>query len=138
MLRRTTFGIGMLMISSLIVAQVWAHTPLCSCYDNGDGTVTCEGGFSDGSSAAGVQSGSPASQEVVAVVDGTVSRPGAGGPEGAPPAAETATHIAKRSSAGRVAGTATDRIRRVVKKPCSTWWFPTTNDTADPLPRCGP
>lgn len=31
-----------------------AHTPLCSCYDNGDGTVTCEGGFSDGSSAAGV------------------------------------------------------------------------------------
>jgi hypothetical protein len=33
----------------------WAHTPLCSCYDNGDGTVTCEGGFSDGSSASGVQ-----------------------------------------------------------------------------------
>ncbi|NWH04654.1 hypothetical protein HXW94_06580 [Desulfobacter latus] len=32
-----------------------AHTPLCSCYDNGDGTVTCEGGFSDGSSAAGVE-----------------------------------------------------------------------------------
>ncbi|EFK09143.1 conserved hypothetical protein [delta proteobacterium NaphS2] len=31
-----------------------AHTPLCSCYDNGDGTITCEGGFSDGSSAAGV------------------------------------------------------------------------------------
>ncbi|WP_321491708.1 hypothetical protein [uncultured Desulfobacter sp.] len=35
------------------VAQ--AHTPLCSCYDNGDGSVTCEGGFSDGSSAAGVE-----------------------------------------------------------------------------------
>ncbi|PIE73637.1 MAG: hypothetical protein CSA20_02195 [Deltaproteobacteria bacterium] len=33
---------------------VQAHTPLCSCYDNGDGTVTCEGGFSDGSSASGV------------------------------------------------------------------------------------
>lgn len=31
-----------------------AHTPICSCYDNGDGTVTCEGGFSDGSSGAGV------------------------------------------------------------------------------------
>ena len=31
-----------------------AHTPLCSCYDNGDGTATCEGGFSDGSSASGV------------------------------------------------------------------------------------
>lgn len=34
--------------------QALAHTPLCSCWDNGDGTITCEGGFSDGSSAAGV------------------------------------------------------------------------------------
>jgi hypothetical protein len=25
-----------------------------SCFDNGDGSVTCEGGFSDGSSASGV------------------------------------------------------------------------------------
>lgn len=33
----------------------YAHTPLCSCFDNGDGTVTCEGGFSDGSSASGVE-----------------------------------------------------------------------------------
>ena len=32
-----------------------AHTPLCNCSDNGDGTVECEGGFSDGSSAAGVK-----------------------------------------------------------------------------------
>ncbi|MGM0681916.1 MAG: hypothetical protein ACQES8_06795 [Thermodesulfobacteriota bacterium] len=31
-----------------------AHTPLCSCYEVGDDTVICEGGFSDGSSAAGV------------------------------------------------------------------------------------
>ena len=31
-----------------------AHTPLCSCWNNGDGTITCEGGFSDGGSAAGV------------------------------------------------------------------------------------
>ena len=35
--------------------QAMAHTPLCSCYDNGDGSITCEGGFSDGSSAAGVE-----------------------------------------------------------------------------------
>ncbi|MUM78682.1 hypothetical protein GKC30_13660 [Pseudodesulfovibrio sp. F-1] len=34
--------------------QAFAHSPLMSCFDNGDGTVTCEGGFSDGSSAAGV------------------------------------------------------------------------------------
>jgi hypothetical protein len=32
-----------------------AHTPLCACYDNGDGTILCEGGFSDGSSATGVR-----------------------------------------------------------------------------------
>ncbi|MFP4071781.1 MAG: hypothetical protein ACLFTB_07000 [Desulfovibrionales bacterium] len=35
-------------------APVSAHTPLFACFDNGDGTVLCEGGFSDGSSAAGV------------------------------------------------------------------------------------
>lgn len=34
--------------------QAFAHSPLMSCFDNGDNTVTCEGGFSDGSSAAGV------------------------------------------------------------------------------------
>lgn len=38
-----------------LTAQSFAHTSLCSCYDNGDGTITCEGGFSDGSSAAGVE-----------------------------------------------------------------------------------
>ena len=32
-----------------------AHTPLFSCWDNGDGTLSCEGGFSDGSSAAGME-----------------------------------------------------------------------------------
>jgi type 1 fimbria pilin len=48
--------IGVLALVGIFVsAQVFAHTPLCSCYDNADGTVTCEGGFSDGSSAAGVQ-----------------------------------------------------------------------------------
>ena len=35
--------------------QAFAHTPLMSCFDNGDGTITCEGGFSDGSSGAGVK-----------------------------------------------------------------------------------
>ncbi len=36
-------------------ATAFAHSPLCDCFDNGDGTVTCEGGFSDGSSATGVK-----------------------------------------------------------------------------------
>jgi type 1 fimbria pilin len=37
-----------------MAGQAFAHSPLMSCFDNGDGTVTCEGGFSDGSSASGV------------------------------------------------------------------------------------
>lgn len=39
---------------TLPVMVVQAHTPLFDCYDNGDDTLTCEGGFSDGASAAGV------------------------------------------------------------------------------------
>jgi hypothetical protein len=46
---------GVLTVASLTFSTaVSAHTPLCACYDMGDGTVLCEGGFSDGSSAAGV------------------------------------------------------------------------------------
>ncbi|MBG0774905.1 MAG: hypothetical protein H0S85_00535 [Desulfovibrionaceae bacterium] len=50
-----------LFIATLALAGVlgaasaaMAHTPLFSCFDNGDSTISCEGGFSDGSSAAGV------------------------------------------------------------------------------------
>ena len=46
---------GILTFCLFFTNQASAHTPLCSCYDNGDGTITCEGGFSDGSSAAGVE-----------------------------------------------------------------------------------
>lgn len=35
--------------------SLFAHTALMSCFDNGDGSITCEGGFSDGSSANGVK-----------------------------------------------------------------------------------
>ncbi len=35
-------------------ATAQAHKPLVSCVDNGDNTITCQGGFSDGSSASGV------------------------------------------------------------------------------------
>ncbi len=43
-----------LLLTLLISTGLFAHTPLLSCMDEGDGTVTCEGGFSDGSSAGGV------------------------------------------------------------------------------------
>ncbi|PID48066.1 MAG: hypothetical protein CR967_01665 [Proteobacteria bacterium] len=45
-----------LVVASLFVASsLFAHTILMSCFENGDGTVTCEGGFSDGSGASGVK-----------------------------------------------------------------------------------
>ncbi len=44
-----------LMVMAMGTAAVYAHSPICSCMDNGDGTVTCEGAFSDGSSASGVR-----------------------------------------------------------------------------------
>ncbi|MCK9162323.1 MAG: hypothetical protein GX118_07090 [Arcobacter butzleri] len=37
----------------LLSSFAFGHTALMSCFDNGDGSVTCEGGFSDGSSASG-------------------------------------------------------------------------------------
>ena len=52
----TKLTLGGLLIAALFVGALpaFAHTPICNCYDNGDETVTCEGGFSDGASAEGV------------------------------------------------------------------------------------
>ncbi|MFO7783309.1 MAG: hypothetical protein ACQET7_04645 [Thermodesulfobacteriota bacterium] len=55
MLEKRIIGAFVLALGIFLYSQASAHTPLCSCYDNGDGTITCEGGFSDGSSAAGVE-----------------------------------------------------------------------------------
>jgi len=49
MIKKTILG---LMIASS--TSLFAHTAIMSCFDNGDNTITCEGGFSDGSSASGV------------------------------------------------------------------------------------
>jgi hypothetical protein len=32
----------------------FSHNAICDCFLNDDGSITCEGGFSDGSSAAGI------------------------------------------------------------------------------------
>ncbi len=53
-MKRLVLGIVLTALVLFAAGQAFAHTPLCDCFDNGDGTVTCEGGFSDGSSAAGV------------------------------------------------------------------------------------
>jgi hypothetical protein len=44
-----------LLLILIATSGLFAHTPLLSCMDEGDGTITCEGGFSDGSSAGGVK-----------------------------------------------------------------------------------
>lgn len=49
------FIIALLAIGLLAATYpLLAHMPLCDCFDEGDGTIVCEGGFSDGASAAGL------------------------------------------------------------------------------------
>lgn len=43
-----------LLTLAMLTASAQAHTPLFDCFDNGDETITCEGGFSDGASAQGI------------------------------------------------------------------------------------
>lgn len=38
-----------------IPSMASAHSAVFACYDNGDSTITCQGGYSDGSSASGVK-----------------------------------------------------------------------------------
>jgi hypothetical protein len=40
---------------ALLAALAYAHNPICDCFDNGDDTITCEGGFTDGGTAVGVR-----------------------------------------------------------------------------------
>lgn len=53
MFRNVSFC-SVLLVFLISAGSVSAHTPLFSCFDNGDGTIYCEGSFSDGSSASGV------------------------------------------------------------------------------------
>jgi hypothetical protein len=48
--------VGLLVVAGTVFAGRFAlaHSAICTCFDNGDQTITCEGGFSDGSSATGV------------------------------------------------------------------------------------
>lgn len=47
---------------ALLATAAYAHNAICDCFDNGDDTITCEGGFSDGGKAVGVP---------MRIVDGT-------------------------------------------------------------------
>ncbi|NJL08214.1 MAG: hypothetical protein HC900_08060 [Methylacidiphilales bacterium] len=50
----STSALGLIVGFAVSLVPAAAHTALCSCYDNKDGTILCEGGFSDGASASGV------------------------------------------------------------------------------------
>jgi hypothetical protein len=67
-----TRKIVLLLTAALLVVPVSAHSPICDCFDNGDGSVTCEGGFSDGASAEGVDINVFASSGKM-LVDGAMS-----------------------------------------------------------------
>lgn len=55
-MKRKILSLAVILVFGLFLTSLsYAHTPLCSCSDEGDGTILCEGGFSDGSSAAGVK-----------------------------------------------------------------------------------
>jgi hypothetical protein len=44
------------MVPAALAMAVIAHghNAICSCFENDDGSITCEGGFSDGAKAVGV------------------------------------------------------------------------------------
>lgn len=44
---------AVILAIALAAAPAAAHNALISCFDNGDQTVTCEAGYSDGASSAG-------------------------------------------------------------------------------------
>ena len=44
----------LLAAAALLPGLALAHSPVFDCYNETDGRVTCEGGFSDGASATGI------------------------------------------------------------------------------------
>lgn len=48
MIKKTIFSL------SILASSAFAHSAIMNCFDNADNTITCEGAFSDGSSASGV------------------------------------------------------------------------------------
>jgi hypothetical protein len=46
--------LALAMCFTLWTGEAFSHSAYMNCADNADGSITCEGGFSDGSSASGV------------------------------------------------------------------------------------
>ncbi len=52
-MNRPRLALALLPLVALATAA-YGHNAICDCFDNGDDTITCEGGFSDGGKAVGV------------------------------------------------------------------------------------
>ncbi len=52
-MNKRTMALGAIPLIAMGMAA-HAHNAICDCFDNGDDTITCEGGFSDGGKAVGV------------------------------------------------------------------------------------
>lgn len=54
-IRPLLFGLAASVFFSASWSVACAHSALLNCFDNADGTFTCQGGYSDGSSATGIR-----------------------------------------------------------------------------------
>jgi hypothetical protein len=53
-MKRQPLALILLPLALAAAAVAHAHNAICSCFENDNGTITCEGGFSDGGKAVGV------------------------------------------------------------------------------------
>jgi hypothetical protein len=51
---RKALALALAPLALGIAAIAYGHNAICSCFENDDGSITCEGGFSDGGKAVGV------------------------------------------------------------------------------------
>jgi hypothetical protein len=51
---RKSLALMLVPIGLAMAAVAYGHNAICSCFENDDGSITCEGGFSDGGKAVGV------------------------------------------------------------------------------------
>ena len=53
-MNKKTLTLLLVPVALAAAAVAYAHNAICSCFENDNGTITCEGGFSDGGKAVGV------------------------------------------------------------------------------------
>ena len=72
-MNNATTGIGVAAAARAAAAAAYAHNAICDCFDNGDDTITCEGGFSDGGKAVGVPAAGASIRRGKVLIDGEMS-----------------------------------------------------------------